>query len=135
MVARLDTTIECVPTGAVVWAVAVPMPGCDEVADCAVRGPFMLARESTAAARFVRLLFSPVNIPAWVDKSVCWFCNREIEPLFGPRIAFTTDETFIPFPFNRPAALKLTAIVVSFSSRTRLKSTPGTRLKPAEKIQ
>jgi hypothetical protein len=90
------------------------MPGCDEVADWAVSGPLMLASESTAAARFVRLLFSPASSPAWVDKSVCWFCKRDIEPLFGLRIAFTTDETFIPFPFNRAAALKLTAIVVSF---------------------
>src|SRR3954454_957654 len=133
MVARLDTTIECVPTRAVVWAVAVTMPGCDEVADCAVRGPCMLASESTAAARFVRLLFSPVNIPACVDKSVCWFGNREIEPLFGPRIAFTTDETFIPLPFNRAAALKLTAIFVSFSPANAAEMAPGTRLKPAEK--
>src|SRR2546430_1256045 len=74
----------------------------------------MLASESTAAARFVRLLFSPISSPALVDKSVCWFCKRDIEPLFGARIAFTTDETFIPFPFNRAAELKLTAIVVSF---------------------
>jgi hypothetical protein len=29
-------------------------------------------------------------------------------------MVFTTDETFIPFPFNRAAELKLTAIVVPF---------------------
>src|SRR5256885_12744595 len=118
------------------------MPGCDEVADWAVRGPLMLASESTAAARFVRLLFSPISSPALVDKSVCWFCKRDIEPLFGARIAFTTDETFIPFPFNRAAELNLTAIVVSFyltnvatigsaQDSSRLKRRKGSGIDPA----
>jgi hypothetical protein len=75
----------------------------------------MLASESTAAARLVRLLLSPASSPACVDKSVCWFCKSDIDAFLGLRIALTTDETFMPFPFSRDAALKLTAIVFSSS--------------------
>src|SRR5258708_7208603 len=94
------------------------MPGCEEVANCEASGPLGSASEIAAAAKLVRLLFSPVSNPDWVDKSVCWFCQAVNGPVSRLRIAFTTDLTSMPFPFSRAAALKLIPIVFLFSFTT-----------------
>src|SRR6267378_538267 len=98
------------------------MPGCEEVADCEASGPLGSASEITVAAKLVRLLFSPVSNPDWVDKSVCWFCQAVNGPVSRLRIAFTTDLTSMPFPFSRAAALKLIPIVFPFSLHDRGRS-------------
>src|ERR1700687_1472634 len=104
---------------AVVWALAVRMLGCEEAADWEARGPWGSASEITAASKLVRLLLSPVSKPAWVDRSVCWFCQAVNGPVCRLRIALTTDFTSIPFPFSRAAALKLTPMVVPLSLHDR----------------
>src|ERR1700686_1275962 len=96
---------------AVVWALAVTIVGCVEAAVREASGPLTFASALIAVARLVRLLLNPVSNPAWVDKSVCWFCNAVNEMFCGLRIALTTDCTLMPFPFSRLEALKLTPIV------------------------
>src|ERR1700674_95190 len=111
------------------------MPGCEELADCEVSGPLGFASEIIVADKLVRLLLSPFSNPAWVDRSVCWFCQAVNGPVSRLRIALTTDLTSMPFPFSRAAALKLIPIVFplflhdrgrsrvrrwSFSSRSNL---------------
>src|ERR1700674_1875795 len=96
---------------AVVWALAVTIIGCVEAAVREASGPLTFASALIAVARLVRLLLNPVSNPAWVDKSVCWFCNAVNEMFCGLRIALTTDCTLMPFPFSRLEALKLTPIV------------------------
>src|ERR1700674_4731243 len=101
------------------------MPGCEELADCEVSGPLGFASEIIVAAKLVRLLLSPFSNPAWVDRSVCWFCQAVSGPVSRLRIAFTTDLTSMPFPFSKAAALKL--IPICFSS---LPSRPGPEPRP-----
>src|ERR1700686_927402 len=114
MVARLPTTIECVPAVAVVSALAVRMLESEEVAAREASAPLGSASAMAVAAKLVRLFLSPVSRPAWVDRSVCWFCQFVNEAVCEVRIAVTTDFILMPFPFSRDAELKLTPIIVPF---------------------
>src|ERR1700687_5931144 len=90
------------------------MLGCEEFAAMPARAPLGSASAAAAVAKLVRLLLIPASSPAWVDKSVCWFCQIVRGPVCGLRIAFTTELTLMPFPFSRASALKLTPIFVLF---------------------
>src|ERR1700681_671348 len=115
---------------AVVWALAVTIVGCVEAAVREASGPLTFASALIAVARLVRLLLNPVSNPAWVDKSVCWFCNAVNERFCGARIAFTTDCTLMPFPFSRLEALKLTPIVFLLFLILTLRLWPKLKLFP-----
>src|SRR3981189_2912944 len=87
------------------------MLGFDEPATSEASAPLVSTSALTAVASEVRLLLNPASKPAWMDRSVCCCCHPVRDPLCWLRIAFTTDLTSIPFPFNSAAALKLIAIV------------------------
>jgi len=55
-------------SAAAVSELAVSMLESEDVAESEARGPVGSASETTAAARLLRLLFSPANSPAWVDR-------------------------------------------------------------------